>query len=57
MSLYPSEVEVQRSSPDGITLRTLGEIVDRATEFTPVFAYEPNTWEPKKVRHIVTPPG
>jgi glucose-6-phosphate 1-dehydrogenase len=33
-------------------------IVDRAlTEFTPVYAYEPNTWGPKEVQHTVTPPG
>jgi hypothetical protein len=24
---------------------------------TPLFAYEPNTWEPKEVQHTVTPPG
>ena len=57
MSLYPSELEAQHSSPDRITLRRLGESLTRLTEFTPVFAYEPNTWEPKEVQHTVTPPG
>ena len=53
MSLYPSEVEAQHSSPDRITLRRLGEFVDRAlTMFTPHIAYEPNTWEPNEVRLV-----
>jgi hypothetical protein len=50
MSLYSSEVEAQHSSPDRITLRRLDEFIDQAlTKFTPVIAYEPNTWEPNEV--------